>query len=97
MEKDLSKHKGPHFACGSLSEDESAIVVSTPLPNVPVPLKKPVNDSGNNPKSNQPLSVSIKPAKILTSDDQPLVHCKIFTPNVLVGFAFLLSFDHRVC
>ncbi|KAJ6380780.1 hypothetical protein OIU77_029640 [Salix suchowensis] len=75
VEKDLSKHKGPHFACGSLSEDESAIVVSTPLPNVPVPLKKPVNDSVNNPKSNQPLSVSIKPAKILTSDDQPLVHC----------------------
>ncbi|KAL3585210.1 hypothetical protein D5086_012077 [Populus alba] len=72
VEKDPSKNRAPHFARGSLSEDESAIVVGTPLPDAPLPLKRPVNDVGNNPKSKQSLSVSNKAAKIATSDDQPL-------------------------
>ena len=80
MEKDPSRHRAPHFGCGSLSEDESAIIVGTPLPDTPLPLKKPVNDGGNNPKFKQRLSVSNKAAKIPTSDDPPLGKCKIFTP-----------------
>ena len=91
MEKDPSKHRAPHFACGSLSEDESAIVVGTPLPDGPLPLKRLVNDVGNNPKSKQPLSVSNKAAKIPTSDDQPLGNCKIFTP--IFFFLALLFFS----
>ncbi|KAJ6351838.1 hypothetical protein OIU78_007682 [Salix suchowensis] len=75
VEKDPSRHRAPHFGCGSLSEDESAIIVGTPLPYTPLPLKKPVNDAGNNLKSKQPLSVSNKTAKIPTSDDLPLALC----------------------
>ncbi|KAI5580886.1 hypothetical protein BDE02_08G183100 [Populus trichocarpa] len=75
VEKDPSRHRAPHFGCGSLSEDESAIIVGTPLPDTPLPLKKPVNDVGNNPKSKQRLSVSNKAAKIPTSDDPPLALC----------------------
>jgi len=91
VEKDPSKHRAPHFACGSLSEDESAIVVGTPLPDGPLPLKRLVNDVGNNPKSKQPLSVSNKATKIPTSDDQPLGNCKIFTP--IFFFLALLFFS----
>ncbi|KAJ6725390.1 RNA polymerase III TRANSCRIPTION INITIATION FACTOR COMPLEX SUBUNIT [Salix purpurea] len=75
VEKDPSRHRAPHFGCGSLSEDESAIIVGTPLPYTPLPLKKLVNDVGNNPKSKQPLSVSNKTAKIPTSNDLPLALC----------------------
>ncbi|KAL3582867.1 hypothetical protein D5086_017199 [Populus alba] len=75
VEKDPSRHRAPHFGCGSLSEDESAIIVGTPLPDTPLPLKKPINDVGNNPKSKQRLSVSNKAAKIPTSDDPPLALC----------------------
>uniref|UniRef100_A0A6N2LWL1 Uncharacterized protein n=1 Tax=Salix viminalis TaxID=40686 RepID=A0A6N2LWL1_SALVM len=75
VEKDPSRHRAPHFGCGSLSEDESTIIVGTPLPYTPLPLKKPVNDVGNNPKSKQSLYVSNKTAKIPTSDDLPLALC----------------------
>lgn len=92
MEKDPSRHRAPHFGCGSLSEDESAIIVGTPLPYTPLPLKKPVNDVGNNPKSKQPLSVSNKTAKIPTSDDLPLGMCVIFTP--IFFLLALLFFSH---
>uniref|UniRef100_A0A3N7FM92 Uncharacterized protein n=1 Tax=Populus trichocarpa TaxID=3694 RepID=A0A3N7FM92_POPTR len=85
VEKDPSKHRAPHFACGSLSEDESAIVVGTPLPDGPLPLKRLVNDVGNNPKSKQPLSVSNKAAKIPTSDDQPLALCYGDDPGMYDG------------
>ncbi|KAG5240965.1 transcription factor 3C polypeptide [Salix suchowensis] len=49
VEKDPSRHRAPHFGCGSLSEDESAIIVGTPLPYTPLPLKsqKPISKSGS--------------------------------------------------
>ena len=46
MEKDASRHRTPHFMCGSLREDESGITVFTPAPNIPLNLKKPVKDGG---------------------------------------------------
>ncbi|CAK7336487.1 unnamed protein product [Dovyalis caffra] len=94
VEKDPARHRAPHFACGSLTEDESAIIVGTPLPDAPLPLKKPVNDVGNNPKSKQPLSMSTKAAKNPTSDDQPLGKCEIFASTFssipLLSFSLLI-------
>uniref|UniRef100_A0A6N2M7U9 Uncharacterized protein n=1 Tax=Salix viminalis TaxID=40686 RepID=A0A6N2M7U9_SALVM len=89
VEKDSSRHRAPHFGCGSLSEDESAIIVGTPLPYTHLPLKKPVNDVGNNPKSKQPLSVSNKTAKIPTSDDLPLA--LLFFSHLAIKFVNLVA------
>ncbi|TXG58302.1 hypothetical protein EZV62_016131 [Acer yangbiense] len=41
VEKSLSRYREPHFLCGSLTEDKSAITVNTPLLYTPVTLKKP--------------------------------------------------------
>ncbi|KAE8696924.1 DNA binding protein, putative isoform 2 [Hibiscus syriacus] len=39
--KRFSQNRTPHFACGSLTKEDSAVVVNTPLPDIPLPLKKP--------------------------------------------------------
>ncbi|KAJ0083338.1 hypothetical protein Patl1_30049 [Pistacia atlantica] len=46
VEKDPARYRAPHFMCGSLTEDESAITVNTPLPDTPITLKKPANECG---------------------------------------------------
>ena len=51
MDKDPSRNRTPHFLCGSLTEEESAIIINTPVPNTPFPLKKSLNKSGDTPLS----------------------------------------------
>lgn len=67
-----------HFLCGSVTEDESAITVNTPLDNTPVPLKKTVHDAGERSmrsfliESNSSKSPNDKGKNVLSSDNQPL-------------------------
>ncbi|XP_054812973.1 uncharacterized protein LOC129313686 [Prosopis cineraria] len=40
VETDHARNRVPHFLCGSLSEEESALTVITPVSNAPFPVKK---------------------------------------------------------
>ncbi|GKU98344.1 hypothetical protein SLEP1_g11358 [Rubroshorea leprosula] len=51
VDRYFSRNRAPHFLCGSLTEEGSTITVNTPLPNVPLPFKKSISDSGESPKS----------------------------------------------
>lgn len=82
VEKDHSRNRPMHFLCGSVTEDESAITVNTPLDNTPVPLKKTVHDAGERSmrsfliESNSSKSPNDKKGKnVLSSDNQPLALC----------------------
>ena len=39
--KDPSRNRVPHYLCGSILEEESAIVVATPLPDSSFQIKNP--------------------------------------------------------
>ncbi|XP_040972627.1 uncharacterized protein [Gossypium hirsutum] len=51
VDKDFSRNRSPHFACGSLTEEEPAVIVNTPLPDKPLPLKKPSSECGDGQRS----------------------------------------------
>ncbi|KAM7254662.1 hypothetical protein ACFE04_019903 [Oxalis oulophora] len=51
VEKDFSRNKAQHYICGAFSEEDSTVIVKTPLPNNPVALKKPVNLFGDSCRS----------------------------------------------
>ncbi|TYI74862.1 hypothetical protein E1A91_D07G234100v1 [Gossypium mustelinum] len=51
VDKDFSRNRSPHFACGSLTEEEPAVIVNTPLPDNPLPLKKPSSECGDGQRS----------------------------------------------
>ncbi|XP_022765153.1 uncharacterized protein LOC111310200 isoform X5 [Durio zibethinus] len=80
VDKDFSRHRTPHFPCGSLTEEESAVIVNTPLPDIPVTLKKPSNDYGEGPRSmrafltesNQGKNAKDRKAKVAASNKQTL-------------------------
>ncbi|XVE78102.1 hypothetical protein DITRI_Ditri13aG0117000 [Diplodiscus trichospermus] len=83
VEKDFSRNRALHFPCGSLTEEESAVIVNTSLPGVPFTLKKPSSDYGEGPKSmrafltesNQGKNAKDKKAKLPSSDKQTLALC----------------------
>ncbi|XVF32182.1 hypothetical protein REPUB_Repub17cG0059900 [Reevesia pubescens] len=88
--KDFSRHRAPHFLCGSLTEEECAVIVNTPLPGIPLTLKRPNNDNGEGPRSmrafltesNQGKNVKDKKAKVPTSNKQTLALCYGNDPGV---------------
>ncbi|XP_039003969.1 uncharacterized protein LOC120130887 isoform X2 [Hibiscus syriacus] len=63
VEKDFSRNRTPHFACGSFTEDDSAVIVNTPLPNIPLPLKKPNNDCVDEKRSMRAFLTKSNPGK----------------------------------
>ncbi|KAJ8899567.1 hypothetical protein K2173_018541 [Erythroxylum novogranatense] len=83
VEKDPSRNKAPHFVCGSLSEEESVITINTPLPGIPLTLKKQVSDVGENPRSlrsflsepSQCKRTTNSKAKAQDADSQQLALC----------------------
>ncbi|KAK3043542.1 hypothetical protein RJ639_002121 [Escallonia herrerae] len=80
VEKDPLRNRAPHFLCGSLTEEESTLTVTSPLPNIPFPMKKSLNEWGNAPRtirgflsvSNQEKRAREQLAEGQTSDEQPL-------------------------
>lgn len=49
MEKDASRHKAPLFSCGSLTEEESILIITT-TPNTPLPMKTQLTEDKYAPK-----------------------------------------------
>ncbi|KAI3924850.1 hypothetical protein MKW98_031101 [Papaver atlanticum] len=77
VDKDPSRNKAPHFLCGSLTDEDAAVAVNTPLPGLPFPLKKSLNEWGDTPRSTRGVSSDFNHAKKAkdqpTSDDTRLV------------------------
>ncbi|GAB4856427.1 hypothetical protein Ancab_014345 [Ancistrocladus abbreviatus] len=48
-ETDPVRNRAPHFLCGSLTDDGSAVTVITPSSNSPYPMKRSANEWGNIP------------------------------------------------
>ncbi|KAK8517948.1 hypothetical protein V6N12_016782 [Hibiscus sabdariffa] len=63
VDKDFSRNRTPHFACGSFTEEDSTVIVNTPLPNIPLPLKKPNNDCGDGQRSMRAFLTKSTPVK----------------------------------
>lgn len=57
MGRDPLRHRAPHFLCGSLTEEDSTLIMYTPLPDVPLLFKN--------------LSNQEKKVKIEMNGDQP--------------------------
>lgn len=83
VEKDPHRNRAPHFLCGSLSEEDSAVIVASPLPNTPFPMKKSLNEWANAPRtirgflcvSNQAKRAKQKMEKGNKREDQTLALC----------------------
>ncbi|TYJ27982.1 hypothetical protein E1A91_A07G226400v1 [Gossypium mustelinum] len=82
VDKDFSRNRSPHFACGSLTEEEPAVIVNTPLPDKPLPLKKPSSECGDGQRSmryflTESLGKNAKhrKAKVPTSNQRTLALC----------------------
>lgn len=83
VEKDPHRNRAPHFLCGSFSEEESALIVTSPLPNTPFPMKKSLNEWANAPRTirgflcvyNQAKRAKGKMEKGNTPKDQTLALC----------------------
>ncbi|KAK9290694.1 hypothetical protein L1049_008868 [Liquidambar formosana] len=92
VEKDPFRNRAPHFLCGLLTEEDSALTVHTPLPNIPFPTKKPHKDLGDTPRSMRGFSIESSRAaandqkvKGQTSEDQTLALCHGDDPGVEFG------------
>ncbi|XP_041024907.1 uncharacterized protein LOC121265365 isoform X2 [Juglans microcarpa x Juglans regia] len=92
VDKDHSRNRTPHFLCGSLTEEESAITINTPVPNSPFPLKKSLNKSGDTPVSMREFSLeprvktaSDKVANGPSTDAQTLALCYGDDPSTESG------------
>ncbi|GAV66087.1 hypothetical protein CFOL_v3_09597 [Cephalotus follicularis] len=91
VEKDPSRNRAPHFMCGALSAEESAVTVKTPLPHTPVALKKSINGCGDSSRSMRSLlyeanraktRANDKKANAPSSDNQTLALCYGDDPGI---------------
>ncbi|KAJ1419525.1 WD40/YVTN repeat-like-containing domain superfamily [Sesbania bispinosa] len=82
VETDNSHNRIPYFLCGSVSEEESTLIVNTPVSNTPFPLRKS-QEKGRHAqsfrdllsKANLSKSASNQMAKASNSDSQTLALC----------------------
>ncbi|WOG98322.1 hypothetical protein DCAR_0417663 [Daucus carota subsp. sativus] len=66
MGRDPLRHRAPHFLCGSLTEEDSTLIMYTPLPDVPLLFKNLSNQekkvkiemNGGQPSNQQALALS---------------------------------------
>ncbi|XP_018447446.1 uncharacterized protein LOC108818975 isoform X2 [Raphanus sativus] len=73
VEKD-SRNRTPHFLCGRLTMNDSTFTVHSPVPNIPIFLKKPVSENGEKQRCLRSL-LSESPNRYASppvSDAQPL-------------------------
>ncbi|KAF3946903.1 hypothetical protein CMV_026883 [Castanea mollissima] len=73
VDKVFSRNRTPHFLCGSLTEEESAITINTPLPNAPFLSKNSLNKSGDIPLSMR---------EIISEAQQPFVMAMTLVQNL---------------
>ncbi|KAG2319698.1 hypothetical protein Bca52824_012911 [Brassica carinata] len=72
VEKD-SRNRTPHFLCGRLTMNGSTFTVHSPVPNIPIFLKKPVSETGEKQRCLRSL-LNESPNRYVSpvSDAQPL-------------------------
>ncbi|PIA40486.1 hypothetical protein AQUCO_02500295v1, partial [Aquilegia coerulea] len=73
VDKDPSRNRAPHFLCGSLTEEDGGLTLNTPLPDIPLPIQKPLKEYGE--RSIYGLLTDSKQAKRAndqTPDREPL-------------------------
>lgn len=82
VETDNSHNRIPYFLCGSQSEEESTLIVNTPVPNTRFPLRKPQERARHAhsfreflSKENLSKSVNNQMAKANDADSQTLALC----------------------
>ncbi|XP_024008874.1 uncharacterized protein LOC18992977 isoform X2 [Eutrema salsugineum] len=73
VEKD-SRNRTPHFLCGRFTMNDSTFTVHSPLPNIPIFLKKPVSETGGEKQRCLRSLVNETPKRYASpvSDVQPL-------------------------
>ncbi|XP_050380080.1 uncharacterized protein LOC126797498 isoform X2 [Argentina anserina] len=75
VEKDAIRNRAPHFLCVSLTEEDSVVTISNPIPNNPFPLKTS--------RKAEPNKVKREHDKIATaSEDQVLALCYGDDPSI---------------
>lgn len=94
VDVDFLRNRAPHFLCGSITEEESIITVITPIPDTPLPFKKPLTFGETQPTKAQ-LSSGVKHVKKSndkigecdTQDDAPLGNfCHAFHEHLINFF-----------
>ncbi|XP_010459619.1 PREDICTED: uncharacterized protein LOC104740646 isoform X1 [Camelina sativa] len=72
VEKD-TRNRTPHFICGKLTMKDSTFIVHSPIPNIPIILKKPVGETGEKQRCLRSL-LNESPNRYASnvSDAQPL-------------------------
>ncbi|KAK9127703.1 hypothetical protein Syun_016500 [Stephania yunnanensis] len=78
VEKDSSRYRASHFVCGSVMEEDTTLVVNSPLPNVPFPMKKSINEYGDTPRTIRGFLTVLNQAKRASSqapENQTLAIC----------------------
>lgn len=81
VEKD-SRNRTPHFLCGRLTMNDSTFTVHSPVPNIPIFLKKPVSENGEKQRCLRSL-LNESPNRYASpvSDAQPLGRLINYTPD----------------
>ncbi|XP_013599658.1 PREDICTED: uncharacterized protein LOC106307291 isoform X1 [Brassica oleracea var. oleracea] len=82
VEKD-SRNRTPHFLCGRLTMNDSTFTVHSPVPNVPIFLKKPVSENGEKQRCLRSL-LNESPNRYTSpvSDAQPLAFAQDEDPSL---------------
>ncbi|XP_056686446.1 uncharacterized protein [Spinacia oleracea] len=98
VDKDPARNRSPHFLCGLLAREESAVMINTQLPSSPRKMKKSATERANIPKPAERVASGLNQAKRTekwqdqedtgngkarkASDDQVLVSSKEDGENV---------------
>ncbi|KAK1276570.1 hypothetical protein QJS04_geneDACA011783 [Acorus gramineus] len=69
VEKDPQRNRAPHFVCGSLTESDGNLALSTPLPGMPFPMQ-PSLSKWEDASSNQGRTIKNQVTDSLCGDDE---------------------------
>ncbi|KAK1322689.1 hypothetical protein QJS10_CPA02g00941 [Acorus calamus] len=69
VEKDPQRNRAPHFVCGSLTENDGNLALSTPLPGMPFPMQ-PSLSKWEDASSNQGRKIKNQVTDSLCGDDE---------------------------
>ncbi|KAL9237573.1 hypothetical protein vseg_012104 [Gypsophila vaccaria] len=63
VDKDPTRNRAPHFLCGSLASEGSAVTVNTELPSLPHRMKKSATEWANTPRSSRTVAAGLNYGK----------------------------------
>jgi general transcription factor 3C polypeptide 2 len=82
VEKD-TRNRTPHYLCGQLTMKDSTFIVHSPVPDIPIVLKKPVGETGEKQRCLRSL-LNESPSRYASnvSDVQPLAFAHVEDPGL---------------